>query len=71
MNTGPARDRDVADIRAVVSLFAAEFPVYDFGTQRTSRGISFVAVHRGGASQSGVYVVITPDPAEMRDALSP
>jgi hypothetical protein len=39
--------------------------------QRTSRGISLVAVNRGGADQPGVYVVIAADPAEMRDALSP
>jgi hypothetical protein len=65
-----SRGHAPADVSVVISRFAAEFPVYDFGTQRTSRGISFVAVHRGGAEQPGVYLVITPDPAEMRDALS-
>ena len=52
------------------TLFAAEFPAYEFGTQRTSQGISFVAVNRGRADQPGVYAVVTPDPAEMRNALT-
>jgi len=69
MNSSPSHEHAAADIRAVASLFAAEFPAYDFGTQRTSQGISLVAVHRGGADQPGVYAMITPDPAEMRDAL--
>ena len=48
---------------------AAEFPAYDFGTQRTYSGVSLVAVCRDGAAHEGTYAVVTNDPCEMRDAL--
>jgi hypothetical protein len=48
---------------------AAEFPAYDFGTQRTYNGISLVAVCRDGAAQEGTYAVVTSDPGGMRDVL--
>lgn len=48
---------------------AAEFPTYDFGTQRTYSGVSLVAVCRDGAAHEGTYAVITSDPGEMRDVL--
>jgi hypothetical protein len=68
MNDRPSCDR-AADVTAAVALFAAEFPAYDFRIQQTSGGISLVAVRRRGADEPGVYAVITPDPAEMRNAL--
>jgi hypothetical protein len=48
---------------------AAEFPAYDFGTQRTYNGVSLVAICRDGAAHEGIYAVVTSDPGEMRDAL--
>ena len=48
---------------------AAEFPAYDFGTQRTYSGVSLVAVCRDGAAHEGTYAVITSDPGEMRNVL--
>jgi hypothetical protein len=48
---------------------AAEFPAYDFGTQRTYNGLSLVAVCRDGVAHEGTYAVITSDPREMRDVL--
>jgi hypothetical protein len=48
---------------------AAEFPAYDFATQRTYSGVSLVAVCRDGAAHEGTYAVVTNDPGEMRDAL--
>jgi hypothetical protein len=56
--------------RAAVVCLAAEFPAFTFTTQRSRSGTSLVAVRRSGASEPGLYVVVTPDPAEMRDALS-
>lgn len=55
---------------AAAVYLAAEFPAFDFTTQRARDGISLVAVRRDGAGEPGVYAVITPDPAEMRAALS-
>ena len=54
---------------AVLSGLAAEFPGYEFGTQRTWGGISITAVRQGGAAQPGLYVVVTDDLNEMRHAL--
>ena len=48
---------------------AAEFPAYDFGTQRTYNGLALVAVCRDGVAHEGTYAVITSDPGEMRDVL--
>jgi hypothetical protein len=49
---------------------AAEFPAYEFGTQRTYNGVSLVAICRDGATRAGTYAVITSDPGEMRHVLT-
>ena len=54
---------------AMLSELAAEFPGYEFSTQRTWEGVSLIAVRQGGSDRSGLYVVITPDLDEMRRAL--
>jgi hypothetical protein len=54
---------------SLLPRFAAEFPAYDFGTQRTYSGVSLVAVCRDGAVRGGTYAVVTSDPCEMRDVL--
>jgi hypothetical protein len=54
---------------ARLSKLADEFPGYDFGTQRTWEGTSIIAIRQGGSARPGLYVVITPDPDEMRRAL--
>jgi hypothetical protein len=54
---------------ALVSVLAAEFPVYSFATQRTWNGVSLTAQDKHGAAQPGVYAVITNDPDEMRRSL--
>jgi hypothetical protein len=54
---------------ARLSKLADEFPGYDFGTQRTWEGTSIIAIRQGGPARPGLYVVITPDPDEMRRAL--
>ena len=59
----------VTGITAQLSRLAAEFPGYEFGTQRTWGGISIVARRRGGCARPGVYAVVTDDPDEMRHAL--
>jgi hypothetical protein len=48
---------------------AAEFPGYEFSTQRTWDGVSLIAVRQKGPARSGLYVVITPDRDEMRRTL--
>ena len=48
---------------------AAEFPGYDFSTQRTWEGVSLIAVRQDGSARPGLYVVITPDCDEMRRTL--
>jgi len=48
---------------------AAEFPGYEFAAQRTSDGISIVAVRHDGCAEPGLYAVITDDADEMRRAL--
>jgi hypothetical protein len=53
----------------LVLRLAAEFPAYEFGTQRTWNGVSLVAVRRDGADRAGTYAVITSDPGEMRHVL--
>ena len=52
-----------------LSSLAAEFPGYEFGTQRTWGGISITAVRHDGAARPGLYVVVTDDLNEMRRAL--
>jgi hypothetical protein len=54
---------------AMLSELAAEFPGYEFSTQRTWDGVSLIAVRQKGPARSGLYVVITPDCDEMRRAL--
>jgi hypothetical protein len=54
----------------LVSLLAAEFPGYEFGTQRIWNSLSLVAVRRDGADHAGTYAVITSDASEMRRALA-
>ena len=54
----------------LVLRLAAEFPAFEFGTQRTWNGVSLVAVRRDGADRAGTYVVITSDPGEMCHVLT-
>ena len=54
---------------AMLSELAAEFPGYEFSTQRTWDGVSLIAVRQDGSDRPGVCVVITPDLDEMRRAL--
>ena len=54
---------------AMLSELAAEFPGYEFSTQRTWEGVSLIAVRQDGSDRPGLCVVITPDPGEMRRAL--
>ena len=54
---------------AVLSGLAAEFPGYEFGTQRTWGGISITALRLDGAARPGLYVIVTNDLNEMRRAL--
>ena len=59
----------VTGVPAELGGLAAEFPDYEFGTQRTWDGISIVAVCHDGATRPGLYVVVTDDLDEMRRAL--
>ncbi|HEY2267885.1 MAG TPA: hypothetical protein VGI96_35060 [Streptosporangiaceae bacterium] len=52
-----------------LSELAAEFPGYDFGTQRTWDGVSIIAIRQAGSERPGLCVVITDDADEMRLAL--
>ena len=52
-----------------LSELAAEFPGYDFGTQRTWDGVSIIAIRQDGSERPGLCVVITDDADEMRLAL--
>lgn len=54
---------------AMLSELAAEFPGYEFSTQRTWEGVSLTAVRQDGSDRPGLCVVITPDLDEMRRAL--
>jgi hypothetical protein len=54
---------------AGLSELAAEFPGYDFGTQRTWDGVSIIAIRQAGSERPGLCVVITDDADEMRLAL--
>jgi hypothetical protein len=49
---------------------AAEFGGWDIGTCRSRDGRSLTAQRRAGASEPGVYAVITPDAGEMRRVLA-
>jgi hypothetical protein len=55
---------------SLLPRLAAEFPAYEFGTQRTYSGVSLVAICRDGATRAGTYAVITSDPGEMRHVLT-
>jgi hypothetical protein len=52
-----------------LSALAAEFPGYDFATQQTWGGVSFVATRHGDRLRPGLYAVVTGDLDEMRRAL--
>ena len=54
---------------AMLGELAAEFPGYEFSTQRTWEGVSLIAVRRDGSGRPGVCVIITPYLDEMRRAL--
>jgi hypothetical protein len=54
---------------AMLGELAAEFPGYEFSTQRTWEGVSLIAVRQDGSDRPGVCVIITPDLDEMRRAL--
>ncbi|HLI41227.1 MAG TPA: hypothetical protein VKV35_06245 [Streptosporangiaceae bacterium] len=53
-----------------LSGLAAEFPGYEFATQRTRGGIAIVARRHGGCARPGLYAVVTGDLDEMRRALA-
>jgi len=54
---------------AMLSELAAEFPGYEFSTQRTWEGVSLIAMRQDGSDRPGLCVVITPGLDEMRRAL--
>ena len=54
---------------ADLSELAAEFPGYEFATQRTWDGISIIARRHEGSARPGLYAVVTSDVDEMRRAL--
>src|SRR6266568_1571308 len=56
-------------VAAGLSKLAAEFPGYEFSTQRTGEGIALIAVRQDGSARPGLYAVITADLDEMRSAL--
>lgn len=64
------RDRASRGLGNLLPELAADFPGYEFATQRTWNGVSLVAVCRDGAAQPGTYVIITSDPGEMRHVLT-
>jgi hypothetical protein len=59
----------VTGAAAELSELASEFPGYDFSTQQTWEGVSFIAVRLDGSARPGLYAVITADSDEMRRAL--
>ena len=54
---------------AELSELAAEFPGYEFATQRTWDGIPIIARRHEGGARPGLYAVVTSDVDEMRRAL--
>jgi hypothetical protein len=56
-------------VAAGLTELAAEFPGYEFSTQQTWQGVSFIAVRQDGSARPGLYAVITADLDEMRHAL--
>ncbi len=56
-------------VAAGLSKLAAEFPGYEFSTQRTWEGMALIAVRQDGSARPGLYAVITADLDEMRRAL--
>jgi putative acetyltransferase len=59
----------VSSVTAGLNELAAEFPGYEFSTQRTWEGISLIAIRLDGSARPGLYAVITADLDEMRTAL--
>jgi hypothetical protein len=66
---GPPAVR-VTGAAAELGELAAEFPGYEFATQRTWGGIAIVARRQGGCARPGTYAVVTDDLDEMRRALA-
>jgi hypothetical protein len=64
------RELALGGLGSLLPRLAAEFPAYEFGTQRTYNGVSLVAVCRDGAARAGTYAVVTSDPGEMRHVLT-
>jgi hypothetical protein len=54
---------------AGLSELAAEFPGFDFGTQRTWDGVSIIAIRQDGTERPGLCVVITAAVDDRRHAL--
>ena len=54
---------------AELSGLAAEFPGFEFATQRTWGGVSIIARRHEGCVRPGLYAVVTDDLDEMRRAL--
>ena len=50
---------------AMLSELAAEFPGYEFSTQRTWEGVSLIAVRQDGSDRPGLWSYRRP----QRDAL--
>ena len=63
-----AADRQPAP-RGVDALMREFGRRFWFGMVRSRDGRSLTAVRKAGASEPGLYAVITPDADEMRDAL--
>ena len=55
----------VTDLREL----AAEFPGYEFATQRTWDGTAVIARRHGGSGRPGLYAVVTGDLDELRRTL--
>jgi hypothetical protein len=72
VNALDADSREVVlrGLGSLVLRLAAEFPAFEFGTQRTWNGVSLVAVRRDGVDRAGTYAVITNDPGEIRHVLT-
>lgn len=59
------------DLAADATELAREFSGrFDISICRARDGRALIATRRAGTGAEGVYAVITPDPEEMREALS-
>ncbi len=59
----------LAPLSVVAARLAVEFRRFEIRTIRLHRGEALSALRRAGASEPGLYAVITDDPAEMRAVL--